>query len=639
MTQTGFRKVGDIRPSHLIYGFGIGSLIDLPNFSAIVSGLDRWDVSSTTGAPRLYEPRLLKAVQGLLGPQVSELVHPPFREDEDDGIPYEGYHRADGVPVATFPRWLVCPQCRTLAPLEQFDCEVDRFKPTKTKYSHGTCQVANKPTAFPVRFLVTCKKGHLDDFPWQTFVHRGPSSCEGPYRFSEFSVTSEARDIFVECLAGCGVKPRPMLDAFGERGRTVLPRCTGRHPHLRCYEERPCTDDPKTILLGASNLWFPASVSILHVPRSSDEEENLIEEMSTHFSNVKSLDELATAISTLEQAVGFGAKLEPRLLDILAGQIPLTKIWSVLERVRREASQPLTRMELKPPEYQTFTRPDHAPKSRDFLIREARRDDSRLPPEVRRVVLVERLREVKALTGFTRLESPGELSEIDPEERPNYVRLANHRTSWVPAVEVRGEGFFVEFDENAIQQWMQRPAVQEVEARFLEAHTAWREERKIEPAEGSFPGMRMILLHSISHALMRQISLSSGYSAASIRERIYARDPAGDIPPMAGILLYTSAPDSEGTLGGLVRAGQPEELAQHFTFALEEASFCGSDPLCAEHEPTTDLCLHGAACHSCLLAPETSCEFSNRYLDRRVLARTLNSSTSLTDLNFFSIRK
>lgn len=101
---------------------------------------------------------------------------------------------------------------------------------------------------------------------------------------------------------------------------------------------------------------------------------------------------------------------------------------------------------------------------------------------------------------------------------------------------------------------------------------------------------------------------------------------------MSGILLYTSAPDSEGTLGGLVRLGRPDELGRHIGHALRHAELCSSDPLCAEHaydqEGNT---LHGAACHACLFAPETSCERGNKYLDRRLIVRTIRGNKGFFD--------
>ncbi|MGC1719122.1 MAG: DUF1998 domain-containing protein [Isosphaeraceae bacterium] len=145
--------------------------------------------------------------------------------------------------------------------------------------------------------------------------------------------------------------------------------------------------------------------------------------------------------------------------------------------------------------------------------------------------------------------------------------------------------------------------------------------------------MRYVLLHSLSHALIRQFAMECGYSTASIRERIYSHPPGGGKEPMAGILLYTAAPDSEGTLGGLVARGEPMALGRHLDQALEAMRLCASDPLCAEHHPIKDgLTLHGAACHACLFLSETSCERGNKYLDRYVLVSTVESA----ELAFFT---
>ncbi len=136
--------------------------------------------------------------------------------------------------------------------------------------------------------------------------------------------------------------------------------------------------------------------------------------------------------------------------------------------------------------------------------------------------------------------------------------------------------------------------------------------------------VRFLLLHSLSHLIINGVALDCGYSAASVRERIYSSDEGLEADPMAGILLYTAAPDAEGTLGGLVSLAEPERLGRILDQALERARICASDPMCAEHVPNEhDPSLHGAACHACLFLPETSCECGNRYLDRSVLQVTL----------------
>src|SRR5207253_3192030 len=123
---------------------------------------------------------------------------------------------------------------------------------------------------------------------------------------------------------------------------------------------------------------------------------------------------------------------------------------------------------------------------------------------------------------------------------------------------------------------------QEHDRLFNEAHRRWRQARRLDPNQG-YPGLRYVLLHSFAHALIRQLALECGYSMASIRERIYALESTDDDGPMAGVLLYTAAADSEGTLGGLVSLGRPDELGRHIDAALEAMGLCASDPHCAEH--------------------------------------------------------
>ena len=170
---------------------------------------------------------------------------------------------------------------------------------------------------------------------------------------------------------------------------------------------------------------------------------------------------------------------------------------------------------------------------------------------------------------------------------------------------------------------------------FYEAHYRWRKARHIPMPEANYPGIRYVLLHTFANALMRQLTLECGYTAASIRERIYALSPESEGGPMAGILLYTAAPDSEGTLGGLVSLGKPEQLGWHIDGAIEQMQSCASDPLCSEHRCREDRTLHEAACHACMFTPETSCERGNKYLDRAVLVRTVERD----DLAFFNKTK
>jgi hypothetical protein len=293
-------------------------------------------------------------------------------------------------------------------------------------------------------------------------------------------------------------------------------------------------------------------------------------------------------------------------------------IWKAMEEKRNEGDveKPTN---LKLPEWEVFTASDPPKDWPDFMVFKTD------PPKeyadsIHSVLLAERLREVNALIGFTRVDPPGEGSETEtPAKR---APLSSNKPEWVPATEVRGEGIFLRFKPDKINAWLGRAAVKERESSLLQGHRAWRIARKLAPPEANFPGVLFYMLHTFAHLLLRELSLECGYNAASIRERIYASRP-GEATEMAGVLLYTAAPDSDGTLGGLVELGKPENLARLMTQALERACICSSDPLCAEHVPLKDRTLHGAACHACSFAAETSCEAGNRYLDRSLPVPTI----------------
>jgi hypothetical protein len=303
------------------------------------------------------------------------------------------------------------------------------------------------------------------------------------------------------------------------------------------------------------------------------------------------------------------------------------EIWDVVQSKHQldagESTSDIEVLDLRTPEWRVFTNYDPSLNSQEFRLRPVQ-PPTNFQDMIQQVMLVERLREVRAMIGFTRIDAAGELTDPDWGLPTEMAPLSHQSPSWVPANEVRGEGIFIQFNENKIQQWALQEEVVIRSNQFFDAHKRWRKARKIEPDEEGYPGMRYVFLHTFTHALMRQFALECGYSAASIRERIYS-DPGDEAhEPMAGILIYTAAPDSEGTLGGLVSLGETTTLDRHITQTLESARLCGSDPLCAEHPPSLrGQTLHAAACHSCLFAPETACERGNKYLDRSTLVPTV----------------
>jgi len=102
-----------------------------------------------------------------------------------------------------------------------------------------------------------------------------------------------------------------------------------------------------------------------------------------------------------------------------------------------------------------------------------------------------------------------------------------------------------------------------------------------------------------------------------LQERIYANPDRVD--KTAGVLIYTAAGDAQGTLGGLVRLGEPAMLVPLIAAALEDADLCSNDPVCIESDSQGASQLNLSACHGCSLVSETSCEIANRLLDRQLV--------------------
>ncbi|GAA1643182.1 DUF1998 domain-containing protein [Kribbella alba] len=623
------RRVGSVRPSHLMFTSGVGALVDLPNFSVLVQGLDEWrDIGVPTDSLTLAEvpPHLMRAVRKLAGRSVKELRPAPWAP-ETDQMRGEDPSLRIGVPVIPFPGWLRCTACNELAAIASgaFQFENSRVRrPHDARFFHGNCgrkSGGRAPLAVAARFVLACQSGHLDDFPYAVFVHKGAGCPAGEHsrlRMEDRGGMLGA-NVQITCLA-CDAN-RNIREALGERGKENLPLCRGRHPHLGNNFEK-CDNETKLLVVGASNQWFAQTLSALAVPKPGENE--LQSKVEAHWGTLEGLPGLA---------------MMPYMRTVVPALREFEKwtdgeIWDAIESQRGAVEQAGIEdayADLLAPEWAVFTA-DRAPEpSDDFTI-------ARLPNGVPAmlkdvladVVQVERLREVRALVGFTRLDAP------DPEDPDLVTRapLSRGEPTWLPGSEVRGEGIFLRLPEDLVADWQARVGSSTELGLHLDAYGRFRENRYSDRLPHGFdplehwPGARYIALHTFSHLLIRTIALECGYNSASLSERIYTTTETGEA--RAGILIYTAVPDAEGTLGGLVSQAEPGTLERLVRQALHGAMHCSSDPLCAErlpHKPADFL--HGAACHVCLFLSETTCERGNRFLDRRFVVPIDNSDLAL----------
>ena len=589
---------GKIRRSQLITSFGPGAMVDLVGDAVVIGGLDFWQGD---GMEVLREARLCASINARRRQQgLRELrTDAPFRTAPagDD----KQAQRRNGIRAVEFPTWFVCqnPSCRALVRAW------DSLERKGDHYFHTCDDRRSGAPCVPVRFVAACKQGHLQEIPWIRFAHQDHEggTCAHPRLILDEGASGDFTDIWVRCRS-CAAK-RQLSKA---RLRGTAGPCDGRRPWLGPEGDEPGCEEPLTLLVRtASDAYFSLVESALSIPP--------VRELALR----AAIDTVWNVVQIATVATLPAFRTIPDVRRALEG-------WSdaeVLAAVAaRHAGTPVDQGPVRTAEFRQFMAADEevpgtmAPHDATFFAERLRRG-SDTPASVERVVLVSKLREVRAQLGFTRLMPSSSDLQGEYQVVPAALGL---QTDWLPATEVRGEGIFLRLDEDAVRAWEQSAAVRRREDELRAGFHRWCEPIKDPP---DFPGVRFYLLHSLAHLLMTALSLECGYSASSIRERIYCSLP-GDAVPMAGVLLATGSSGTDGTLGGLVEQGR--RVHEHLRAAWEAGVLCSNDPVCGHHSPkgdTTGRLLEGAACHGCLFVAECSCERFNQYLDRALVVPTL----------------
>jgi Domain of unknown function (DUF1998) len=591
---------GEIRQSQLISTFGPGSMVDLPHHAALIGGLEYWSQPDQ----EIHEERLAAKIARVLDLPRIRMFRPPV--DPPDAI-----NPSAGVTAWLFPQWFVVQRdwgsgtTRSRRLVHYRSLERGRF-PDRDR---------SLQKVVPVRFVQACINGHISDIDWRGFVHKYKDPCQRELWIDERGTTGEIADIVIRCE--CGTM-RPLVQAT-QLGANALGSCKGDRPWLGPFSNEDCgapngVAQPNRLLVrSATNSYFPQVMSAISIPDVSTELRKAVDSTWGDLEFVETQTDLERELR------------KPKIRNALE-KLDMAAVFA--EITRRKGGVPPLVKTVKQAEIETLLATQDEvgsdTRSGDYYARRMplTQEGTGVSAKLDRVVLVHRLREVRAQVGFTRFEPI--VADLEGELSLDVRRAAIARDiTWIPAVENRGEGVFIAFDRQALRRWRDRRTVQKRGEALLGGFKAWQKQHA---DKSDFPGVDYILLHSLSHLLITTVALECGYGATSIRERIYVGSGG------YGILLFTGSTDAEGTLGGLVQAGR--RIERYLRDACELGTLCSNDPVCAQHDPPNpheERFLSGAACHGCLLIAETSCERRNEFLDRALVVPTVSEP----DASFF----
>ena len=574
-------SVGNIRKTQLITTFGIGSIVDFKDDTVVIAAADDWGYNPNDNDEiekrKLFNENLsvITGAKYFLMPRVTKSTN--------------SFSQGKNISSYIFPEKLHCSRCGNI-----YD-----FKELDTKKRHECPKCHNNLNAS--RFIVVCSNGHMDDFPYNWWVHSGKECISGNksprIKMRNIYNRTDIDSLILECDE-CKTT-RSMSQAFAENALSEY-KCTCKHPHFKdpfAKAKYGCNEKMHTRLRSASGVYFPITKSALLIPPWS---KKVVQYIHKNYNIIKKLDESEIAET-----------IRDMLKDDQITDAEVMRSWNVV-KIELQVGQGRTELSILEDEYAVLSN-DENQNEENFSSYSSDIPD-KYSAFFEQIAVVDRLTVTQAFTGFTRIS----------RSENNKVAISQYPCEWLPAVELKGEGIFIRFNEDKIAQWRNANSshYKTMEKAMNDGHFLFNAFSET-----------YVLLHTFAHLFIREISNICGYSAASIREKIYSEvNDAKNEVKMCGILIYVSSSDSDSSLGGLISIANNKELFEKIMDnMLERASWCSADPLCISSMHQGYKNLNYASCHDCTLLPETSCERFNVFLDRASIVGLPNNP----NLGFF----
>jgi hypothetical protein len=578
-----------LRPSQFVFTFGVGSIIETSSGPRIIPDFDKW-------GQIFYKGKELNVSDF----QIDVYLHKDILDGNIFSVPTNvllNKKESEGIyKTFAFPDWGLCVEHGYL-----YEFEDDRTRCPQCRKTR-TFDIKRKQA---IRFVRACPAGHLDDIDWRGMIDHTSSCSSKVYRWDDRGGSLDDLRIICSCN-----RETTLQDVYQKNKR-----CTGRFPETP-GGNASCSEQSQVTLRGSSMLRIPKLLPIIAIPGPESKHHRILSKNT--LSNILISDDDWTKAKLIKR-INISNKNSPGTisdddLDTIENTDEGILVAAISDVMKNRGEAPSTLPARRLYEFRSLknaarnghplnpdTDPHFSVPKRGIRSDGNVRGAIKLETKKLRVSPIEKLKVITVQKGYQRLgtEKPDNKG-IDHTLVEKFYLHGNER--WYPGIEQIGEGIFIDDHDEELnivsKEWNERFLVM---GKNIEYHPVF------------------VWWHSLAHRLISAISLHSGYSSASIREVVYTEvNPSGYVK--GGVLLYTSQPGGDGSLGGMVsKVPKFETVVEH---ALADLQFCSNDPLCYEQN-VTDNGDFGAACYACLHMSETSCSYFNRFLDRRILLENI----------------
>ena len=598
------KRTQNIRPSQFVTTYGPGALIEGGNGPRIILSPDKGLFNNQNIRVSDYEIRDSRLTSTIL--KNSKIFRLPTNAElgQDDTSPI--------YRTKIFPEWNLCVNSKKHS--GTVDTYVIYYGSNKGCPKCGNNTPENTQA---IRFVAACPEGHLDDFDWNYFVHRNRANCNNRIWFKWEGGGSSLSNIILSC-------EKCNSNSTLDQAYNIPWKCHGRFPEREDFNQgsqlKECDSSASIIQRQASNLRISDVISSIVIPPNHTELHDLLGDrvlIAIINGPIKSKKEW---YDLLEGQKNKGT-IEPDVVNKL-NSYELDQInQAIIDNSTRMAT---TYRELILEEFNVLSSETKATNQRqpptenlENTLYVADNSKTTIFHDVikRKMIAVPiiKLTENRVQISYRREIRRGGNSQMGGT-RVDVSFTDNQKKKWYPGVILYGEGIFITFDEGILEMTLGET--------FKKWNKAFKQGKCYDKALFRDENYRdelhpyFVYLHTLSHAIIRSLSVDSGYSSSALRERIYL--DCNSKSPKGGFLIYATQSGNDGTSGGLTAL--VSSIQKIYDRAVESLVTCSNDPICIEDSfVANNKRVNGSSCYGCTLISETSCEHRNLWLDRGII--------------------